>query len=651
MLEAFVEEIVRAENSLVLVSDPDEVLGDEAILSDLAASGFRVIVETDLVLLRARYEQTKPITSKHPLIVITTGPLNQLPYDLWQQSNHVELALHQFFRTLDYPTLRTLSPGQRHRLAQALETETPPDHPLSSQQTQDYLLRAVFDATPAQLTRPPQLLLWLDRYHAQGDSMPPVLAERLLEQLQSISVYADWPLPELLASPDAFRSFVQDAWGEYVTQAFAEGGPEYVIEGERQYLDFAADEELQDILPRLVRSGALTPLQVAFSEPLPTWAVAAVAVDHAAIRHRQVSNALSTMQEQLEDNDLRWEQWQVIAHSWAQLLLWRFDPDHPLPPELLSAYDQAQARLDQRFGDWLTRSYTPLATRRLPKPHHLFHVPGYMAHTRQPSQRIALLIMDGMALADWLLIRGVWHERHPAWQMQEQLLLAQIPSITAISRQALVSGLRPAQFVDTLIHNRRGPQRWKEFWRSQGLSANASALKYIPSRIAEPYPAEIDSMHTRALCCIASVIDKMLHGATQGAGDLLASIRVWLQQGSPWLEGLIQELLDAGYTIYLTSDHGHVAAIGYGQPHEGVTVETRSKRARIYDNEDFVTGVREQYPETILWHGDGLLPQNRWVLMPNRRQAFAPAGERVVSHGGLTIEEMVVPVVIIEGQV
>jgi hypothetical protein len=232
--------------------------------------------------------------------------------------------------------------------------------------------------------------------------------------------------------------------------------------------------------------------------------------------------------------------------------------------------------------------------------------------------------------------------------MQEQSLLAQIPSITAISRQALVSGLRPAQFADTLTSNRREAQRWAEFWRSQGLPANAYALTRLPDRIGEPYPTEIDSMHTQALCCISSVIDKMLHGVTQGASDLIASIRVWLQQSSPWLERLIQTLLDAGYTVHLTSDHGHVAAIGYGQPREGVTVETRSKRARIYGNEDFVARVREQYPETILWHDDGLLPQNRWVLMPNGRQAFAPVGERVVSHGGLTIEEMVVPLVTIK---
>ena len=137
----------------------------------------------------------------------------------------------------------------------------------------------------------------------------------------------------------------------------------------------------------------------------------------------------------------------------------------------------------------------------------------------------------------------------------------------------------------------------------------------------------------------------MLHGATQGAADLLASVRVWLQTGSPWLEALIQMLLESDYSVYVASDHGHVEAIGFGLPNEGVAVETRSKRARIYDNRNFADRVHADYPDTTLWHDDGLLPANRWVLMPNGRFAFATEGERVVSHGGTTLEEMVTPLV------
>ncbi len=132
-----------------------------------------------------------------------------------------------------------------------------------------------------------------------------------------------------------------------------------------------------------------------------------------------------------------------------------------------------------------------------------------------------------------------------------------------------------------------------------------------------------------------------------------ASLRTWLhsddldQQRSTWIEGLIRQLLDHGYAVTVTSDHGHVAAEGIGQPQEGALVLTRSKRARLYDSPDLARLVQAQYPATTLWHDDGLLPDSTWALMPRGRGAFAPAGTAVVSHGGLTIEEMVVPLVTI----
>ena len=43
-----------------------------------------------------------------------------------------------------------------------------------------------------------------------------------------------------------------------------------------------------------------------------------------------------------------------------------------------------------------------------------------------------------------------------------------------------------------------------------------------------------------------------------------------------------------------------------------------------------------------------MLPAGWQALMPTHRTAFAPAGQRVVSHGGLTIEEMVVPLIVVE---
>jgi hypothetical protein len=139
----------------------------------------------------------------------------------------------------------------------------------------------------------------------------------------------------------------------------------------------------------------------------------------------------------------------------------------------------------------------------------------------------------------------------------------------------------------------------------------------------------------------------MIHDATLGAPDFYASLRVWLEEYGRRVERVIAGLLARDFTVYLTSDHGHVEARGFGRPSEGLTVDTRGKRARIYSDRRAATDVQEGFPQTILWSQDGLLPDDVWVLMPEERNAFDTFNEIVVTHGGPTLDEVVVPLVTI----
>ncbi len=634
--------------ALVLLSDPDDLLTEESLTADLTARGFRLLHEPDPIALRAAWERAQPVTVEQPLIVVTSGPLNALPYDLWQQGQHVTLALHSFFPRLDYPAIRQLSPSQRARLGEVY-AQNAPAAPLSPSGTVAYLLEHIFGATADALGTPAQLLLWLDDYHSRSDPLPAPLCQALLRDLQQRPDFADWPLADLLTDPQRYRDFVRSAWSEWVEQRVGEGSGAYTTGA----LSFAGDAALQDSLPRLLRTGTLEPVQVASTTALPAWSLPALAHDAAGVRSRLFAEGLAAVQSALAGGDLRWEEWQAVARRWAQLALIRYQAAGSLETETRQIYAEVQGRLDTAFAGWLHDQYASLAGRRLPTPHHLFHVPGYLASLRQERPRVALLVLDGMSLAVWQQIRAVWVRRHPDWQMDEQLLLAQIPSITAISRQSLISGQRPALFADSLTHNGREETLWKRFWEGVGLSAGAAEYAFLPDRADTFDPPSVGSRRTQALCLVSPVIDEIVHGATQGIGSVYASVELWLhnrddqRQGSAWLEGLIERLRENDYAVALTSDHGHVEAVGIGQPQEGVTVRSRSRRARLYESEQFARSVQSDYPETVLWHNDGLLPDSVWVLLAAGRRAFAPPGEVVVSHGGLSLEEMVVPLVMI----
>ena len=57
--------------------------------------------------------------------------------------------------------------------------------------------------------------------------------------------------------------------------------------------------------------------------------------------------------------------------------------------------------------------------------------------------------------------------------------------------------------------------------------------------------------------------------------------------------------------------------------------------------------VKERFPDAIEWPAVGL-PEDCLALLAPGRTAFVREGERIVGHGGVPLEEVVVPMVEIE---
>ena len=57
--------------------------------------------------------------------------------------------------------------------------------------------------------------------------------------------------------------------------------------------------------------------------------------------------------------------------------------------------------------------------------------------------------------------------------------------------------------------------------------------------------------------------------------------------------------------------------------------------------------MKERFPDAIEWPAHGL-PEDCLALLAPGRCAFVREGERIVGHGGIALEEVVVPMVEIE---
>jgi hypothetical protein len=99
----------------------------------------------------------------------------------------------------------------------------------------------------------------------------------------------------------------------------------------------------------------------------------------------------------------------------------------------------------------------------------------------------------------------------------------------------------------------------------------------------------------------------------------------------------------------LTSDHGNIEADGCGRPAEGAVADLRGERVRIYSDALLRDKIHDLFPKALRWQPIGL-PEDYLPLIASNRMAFVRDGERLVSHGGICIEEVIVPLVQIERQ-
>ncbi len=218
------------------------------------------------VLMRHRMEEARPFTADHPIILTTTGPLEDLPYDLYQDAYRINISLHQFFPNLAYPVLQMLKPDQ----IEILESRLQPVQPLSRLKTINYLLQEVFNADPSSLSQPYALIAWLNDYHRRQSPLPELLRTSLVDRLKEFPEYREWNIDLLIKDSHAFQDFVQHQWQLSIDQSLSgkqvkEASAGYVI-------PFSRDPQLQDLVPSLVRQGTIQPLRITNQKESLKWA-------------------------------------------------------------------------------------------------------------------------------------------------------------------------------------------------------------------------------------------------------------------------------------------------------------------------------------------------------------------------------------------
>lgn len=639
---------------LTLVADPDGLLLEPGIQQGIRERGFELMPFEDPIAFRyacesgfrSRWDQGESIE----LVVVLhaqSGDLEKLPFDLLQSGRKLSFSLADLFPDLSYPIVAALDRSDLDALDQAQHQYQP--GPLGDNASRDFVLRHVFGIAAELVKQPTDLLRLLLRRHYRDQRLPMILDEHLIRVLRQSAIFSDWPLEMLVPDRSRFFAFLQERWPIFLNQMTPAGDPHLHDSQIQPTLRHAGPTLLpfdhQDIkvyLDNLFLEGLLK--SVAYGRPITdvnAWVKVGVSLESRNDRSERLSKLLFKLSQAIPAADARYDAWFRCARIQAELLaaLYADNPDTSSKAELA----RLQAQLDSQFVAWLARWYAGLINLPALPPVMLHQIPRYLAHrlADDNSCKLALLVLDGMALDQWLVIRDVLADQRHRLRFRDQVVFAWVPTITSVSRQALFAGKPPVYFPGSIYTTDKEPVLWAQFWSGQGLAANEIAYARMANDAKLDSIAELLTHPKLKVIGIAhDKIDRIMHGMVLGTGGMHNQVR-------QWTEGLeLAELLDLlhkqGFQVFITSDHGNIEAEGCGRPSEGLLADLRAERVRIYSDPGLRTRVKEKFPAAVEWPPVGL-PADYLALIAPARQAFVQSGRCPVSHGGLSLEELLVP--------
>ena len=283
------------------------------------------------------------------------------------------------------------------------------------------------------------------------------------------------------------------------------------------------------------------------------------------------------------------------------------------------------------------------------------------------GRKVFLLVLDNFRFDQWRVLSG---ELAEDFDIDEDLYYSILPTATQYARNAIFAGLMPLQIRELY------PELWVDEEEDEGKNLNEQQL--IQSQLARFRRREAFSYHkindssqvdkmlpqilnaqTPLSVLVVNFIDILSHARTEskmvrelaGTESAYRSITLSWFRHTP-IKELFRRLASMDYDILITTDHGsiRVSAPTKVVGDRNVNTNLRYKLGRnLSYNPREVYEVKKpaalQLPQPNLSTAYIFATGNRFFAYPNNYNYYVQYYKDTFQHGGISLEEMLVPLV------
>lgn len=245
---------------------------------------------------------------------------------------------------------------------------------------------------------------------------------------------------------------------------------------------------------------------------------------------------------------------------------------------------------------------------------------------RKKIAKFALICFDAMGSAEWNLFKH--YLSGSDFCFNEKFVFALVPTITRISRAAIFYG------DSEIVYDLKTINEDKAFI---GHFPDSTVRSFREGELKD----KNQLLGINVVKIIYNVFDDIAHKTMLPPGEKVKNL--YFKNVSNYLlrstiKQELQLLKNEGFKLYFCSDHGSIVATGNGKKIDKYLIESSSKRATLIKKSELAKFYDiNQYK----------LPfkPDKVVLLARGRSSFSPKNTTEITHGGITLDELIVPFV------
>ena len=284
------------------------------------------------------------------------------------------------------------------------------------------------------------------------------------------------------------------------------------------------------------------------------------------------------------------------------------------------------------------------------------------------GEKVFFIIIDNFRYDQW---RALAQEIGNDFAIEEELYTSILPTATQYARNAIFSGLMPSQIKEMF------PHLWIDEEEEEGKNLNEEELiatqitryrrkdrfsydKVITSAAAEKYIDTIKSLsHNDLNVLVVNFIDMLSHARTESlmVRELAANEAAYRSITLSWIKHsaikkLFRHLADNNYTVVITTDHGSIQVENptkvIGDKNTNTNLRYKLGKTLSYNGKD-VFEIKEPakafLPAPNLSTSYIFATGDKFFAYPNNYNYYVSYYKDTFQHGGISLEEMLIPLV------